>query len=79
MMNLTLTLFFFNFNSLQNRSRRLCTKAVKNQSPWVDKIVEVFNLTRVLDGCFNTLLVSALKPWPLLNYAQDNKQEGQQR
>ena len=30
MMNLTLTLFFFNFNSLQNRSRRLWTKAVKN-------------------------------------------------
>ena len=30
MMNLTLTLFFFNFNSLQNRSKRLWTKAVKN-------------------------------------------------
>ena len=60
-MNLTLTLFSFNFKIVQDEGRRLRPGAIKSESPWVYKIVPVLNRLRLFDCLLHALLIPALK------------------
>ena len=60
-MNLTLTLFSFNFKIAQDEGRRLWPKEVESKSLWVYKIVPVLNRLRVFDCFLHTPLIPALK------------------
>ena len=74
-MNLTLTLFSFNFKTAQDEGRRLRPEAVEGKSPWVYKIVPVLNCLRVFDCFLHTPLITALKFGPSLNYAKQKVKE----
>ena len=74
-MNLTLTLFSFNFKTAQDEGRRLRPEAVEGKSPWVYKIVPVLNCLRVFDCFLHTPLITALKFGPSLNCAKQEVKE----
>ena len=74
-MNLTLTLFSFNFKTAQDEGRRLRPEAVEGKSPWVYKIIPVLNRLRLFDCLLHALLIPALKFGPSLNCTKQEVKE----
>ena len=73
--NLTLTLFFLNINVVQDKGRRLWTKTIEGESPWVHQIVLVLNRFHVFNCLLLLLFIPALKLGSSLNCTKQGMKE----
>ena len=74
-MNLTFTIFSFNFKIAQDEGRRLQPEAIEGKSSWVYKIIPVLNHLRVFDCFLHTPLIPALKFGLSFNCAKQKVKE----